>query len=139
MALLGPDPEALAQGFEAVQRHLSQQDTVISLLEQLATQEGPGLQTLAVTDTEVPGGIEIDFPIPGSRRWLVPRLATGGEFAIPKTLVSVLAANNRRLGGTIVNRGSADVKLILATPAAAASQGGLASIFLTAHGGSWDF
>lgn len=139
MALFAPNPETLAQGFEAVQRHLSQQDTVIGLLERLATQEGPGLQTLAVTETEVGGGIEADFPVPGSRRWIIPRVATGGRFKIPNSLVTLLEANNRRLGGTVVNVGEIDVELILANPTTATAQAGLGSIFLRAGGGSWDF
>jgi hypothetical protein len=139
MGLFTPDPEMLAQSYEMINRHLGQQDTIISLLEQAAAEDGPGLQTLAVTEDEVPGGIEVDFPVLGARRWLIPRLATGGSFAVPSSLVTLLPSNNRRLGGTIVNRGEADCKLFLASPARAASQAGLGEIFLTAHGGSWDF
>jgi hypothetical protein len=139
MGFLTPDPEMVQTGYEALQRHSDQQETMISLLQQMATQSGEGLQTLAVSDNEVPAGIEVDFPVEGARRWIVPRLATGGAFAVPTSLVSLLEANNRRLGGTVVNKGENNVRLILASPQTAGSQQGLGEIWLRANGGSWDF
>lgn len=134
-----PDPALVAQSFERVDRYLAGQDTVVSLLEQIANQSGDGLQTLGIAENEVNGGIEADFPVEGARRWIVPRLATGGTFAVPEGLVSLLPANNRRLGGKIVNIGEADVTLTLASPQDAAAQQGLAQIRLKKEGGEWDF
>jgi hypothetical protein len=54
-------------------------------------------------------------------------------------LVKVLESNNRRLGGTIVNKGANNIRLILAPPLTAGSQQGLGEIWLRALGGSWDF
>jgi hypothetical protein len=112
---------------------------MLSLLQQIASQDGAGIQTLAIAEDEVPAGIEVDFPVEGSRRWIIPRLATGGSFAVPTTLVSLLASNNRRLGGTIVNKGEHNIRLFLSSPQTAGTQGGIAEIWLRANGGSWDF
>lgn len=112
---------------------------VLDLLEQIAAQDSAGVQSISVTEIEVKGGVETDFPVPGGRRWLIPRLATGGSFEVPAELVTILEANNRRMGGTIVNRGGVDILLTLANPDTAASQSGLGQIFLKKEGGSWDF
>lgn len=139
MGLMGPDSETIARGYELVDRHMALQQTTVELLQQIANSNNTGLQTLAITEREVPAGVEVDFPVEGARRWIIPRTATGGSFVIPANLVSVLPANNRRLGGTVVNRGELDVLLILASPENASAQQGLAQVHLRAGGGSWDF
>lgn len=140
MALkMGPSPEQIAEGIELVQRHLGNQETTNQLLLDIANASGPGVQTLAITEREVGGGIEVDFPVEGGTRWIIPRLATGGKFVVPTELVSLLHANNRRLGGTIVNAGEHDVWLFCASSKTAATQQGIGPIFLKGGGGSWDF
>lgn len=136
----GVSPEIVEKGYEFSARLFDNQETTNELLKNIADNSGPGVQTLAVTEREVGGGIEVDFPVEGGTRWLIPRLATGGSFTVPQNeYVRVLEANNRRLGGTIVNRGSSPVILILANPNTAASQAGLGELYLSALGGSWDF
>lgn len=141
MAFGMPNGEAVARGYEMAERHFELLETQKLLLEEIRNGAGPGVQTLAIAEQEVPAGIEVDFPVEGSSRWIVPRLATGGSFEIPGSAnpVEILSHNNRRLGGTIVNRGEQDVMLTLASAATAASAQGLGQIFLKAGGGSWDF
>jgi hypothetical protein len=139
MARFGIDPDMVEAGWERADRFLDQHRSTVELLEQVATQGSDGLQTLAITETEVPSGIEDDFPVPGARRWMIPRLATGGAFVIPTTLVKVLEANNRRLGGMIVNNSDAVVTLFLTSAETAAAQQGIGQIVLPPKGGKWDF
>lgn len=136
---LGPSADQIAEGYELVNRHLANQETTNQLLLDIINSSGPGVQTLALTEREAGGGIEIDFPVEGGTRWIIPRLATGGKFTIPETLVKVLDANNRRLGGTLVNAGEHDMWVTCAGAHTAASQAGLGTIFLKSGGGSWDF
>jgi hypothetical protein len=133
------DPTVVAQAQAGMAAHIDTQQRIGELLEQIAQSTGPGLQTIAITEQELGGGYEVDFPVEGAKRWLVPRLATGGEFAIPTSLVKVLDANNRRLGGSIVNLGENPVRLVCANPRTAASQAGLGVLWLRGLGGSWDF
>lgn len=136
----GPGPDAVAKGYEYAERHFDLLETQRHLLEQIANGSGPGVQTLAIAEQEVPAGIEVDFPVEGSSRWILPRLATGGSFEIPTAeIVKILRHNNRRLGGTIVNRGENDLTLFLAGPNMAKSVQGIGQIFLKSGGGSWDF
>jgi hypothetical protein len=139
MAFFTPDPTVVSEAYERADRFMDQQQTIIELLQQAAVESGDGLQTLAITEDEVRGGIEEDFPVEGARRWMIPRLATGGSFTVPLTLVKLLDSNNRRLGGTIVNKGANNISLILAPPLTAGSQLGLGEVWLRALGGSWDF
>lgn len=136
---LGPSAEQIQEGYELVQRHLDNQETTNQLLLDIANASGPGVQTLAITEHELGGGIEVDFPVEGGTRWIIPRLATGGSFAIPTELVTLLSANNRRLGGTVVNKGEHDITLFLAGARAAGATSGIGEIFLKNSGGSWDF
>jgi hypothetical protein len=135
------NPDLVSQAQAGLASHVDSQVQIVALLEQIAQQGGAGLQTIAITDQELGGGYEVDFPVEGGKRWLVSRLATGGDFVVPSAeLVHLLAANNRRLGGTIVNRGAKPVKLILSTRRAAGAQAtGLGPIWLQSGGGSWDF
>src|ERR1700753_1509804 len=137
MPLLGPNAESLAQGYELVQRHLGLMENQNQLLLDIANNAGPGVQTLAITEHELGGGIEVDFPVEGGTRWIIPRLATGGKFAIPTELATLLDANNRRLGGTIVNSGAHNITLFLAGAKRVGSQSGVAPVWLKAEGGSW--
>jgi len=111
--------------------------TIVELLERIAAQEGPGLQTLSVTDREVPAGVEVSFPVAGFQRWLLQRQAVGGRFAVTEAGVQLLIANNRRLGGMIVNNGAENIVLTLADLSTTTSQGGLGEIELL-PGESWD-
>lgn len=139
MARLGPSAAQMAEGYELVERHLGNQETTNQLLLDIANASGPGVQTLAITEHELGGGIEVDFPVEGGTRWIIPRLATGGSFVVPVELVTLLHANNRRLGGTIVNRGAKNIMLFLAGKNTASASQGIGQIWLKAEGGSWDF
>lgn len=138
---LGPGADQIAEGYELVQRHLDNQETTNQLLLDIANASGPGVQTLAITEHELGGGIEVDFPVEGGTRWIIPRLATGGTFGVPTAPVLLLPANNRRLGGTIVNKGAHNINLFLAGPNTVAASGGagIAPVWLKSEGGSWDF
>lgn len=127
------------QAQEAFAAHQASQQMMVELLTSIRDAAGPGLQTFSFTDTEVNGGLEVDFPVPGAERWLLPRLATGGTLAVPESLVLLLPANNRRVAGTLTNAGERNARLFLATAETAGSQGGLGTIFLGKNGGSWDF
>lgn len=140
MSPLMPNKNMMQTGFEFAERHFDNQETIQELLKNIADNSGPGVQTLAITERELGGGVEVDFPVEGGTRWLIPRLATGGSFEVPEGFVQLLEHNNRRLGGTIVNRGTHDVILILASAQTASGQAaGLGEVFLKQGGGSWDF
>jgi hypothetical protein len=128
-----------AQGYELATRVADIQEDQLALLEQIASESGVGLQTLAVTEDAVNAGIEVDFPIEGGKRWIIPRKAIGGKLAIPTSITSVLPSNNRRLGGAIVNIGEKPASIFLASALDAGSQQGLGLIWLRGEGGSWDF
>ncbi len=91
---------------------------------------------LAVTENAPPSVTEIDHPVPGVRRWLLPRVPVGGQIAVAEALGDVLGADQARLGGSIVNSGSKAVVLALCiarnvTPLTA-------RVYLAAEGGAWD-
>jgi hypothetical protein len=113
-----------------------------ALLQRIADQTGAGIQSAAVTDDETPPDLIVDFPIKGSERILIQRSATGGAVGlVVASYANVLPSNNRRIGGTIVNRGEADARLLLTTAqlaGAPGTQGAFGSITLKAGGGSWD-
>lgn len=138
MGLLGPDNEQLSRGFEAVNGHLAQQDEIINLLRRIAGNEGPGVQTLAVSESAIRGGIEADFPTPGAIRWIIPRVPSGGVFTIKTEMVTLLPANTRRLGLSIVNSGEFPVRLFLNKGEVAGAQSGIGTEWLKAEGGAWD-
>lgn len=95
---------------------------------------------LAVTNVGDDPALQKDFPTPGSQRWIVHRLATGGTLLLPAGVpTDALGPNVNRLGGTIVNWGTTVVVLTLANAATDVAQEGLAEIVLNPEGGSWDF
>ncbi|HVA88893.1 MAG TPA: hypothetical protein VNL71_03540 [Chloroflexota bacterium] len=134
----GPDRDQVNAGLGAFNGHLAQQARLIELLERLAVQEGPGVQTLAISESAIRGGIEADFPTPGAKRWIIPRVPSGGVFAIPKeeAMVTLLQPNTRRLGLSIVNSGEHAVRLYLGE--VAGTQAGIGTAWLEPEGGSWD-
>jgi hypothetical protein len=113
------------------------------LLRRIADQSSAGVQSFAVSDGEVQGdGLEVDFPVVGAKRWLIQRTARGGQIVLPNIAeyVDIAPTDNRRVGGTLVNRGEADAVVVLAPAAQAKAAGGaLGTVFLAAGGGSWDF
>ncbi len=125
MQQAGPDPLA---------------DEEIRLLREIATTLRVNPPSLAITDESAPPILNTDYPVKGSSRHVVPRKPVGGLVEVPNIseFVSALIANSNRLGGTIVNRGPADVLLVLA-PFQEASTVAQGPIFLTGDGGSWDF
>jgi hypothetical protein len=133
MAMLGNSSAGLAQRADSALERLN--EVMDLILEALDTR----VEELCITDQANEPGLQKDFPTPGSQRWIINRLATGGNFAIGEADSDVLQANSNRIGGTIVNKGSKPVLLTLAPAAAAKSQDGLAEIWLAQEGGSWDF
>jgi hypothetical protein len=129
------------QSFDLLHLLIDHQETNRELLESIAREAGAGLQTVAITDTEVQGeGVEIDFPVPGGRRWLIARIPTGGAFAIGEgAFTQVALPNPSRLGGTLTNSGAKPAVVVLAEPQNAGAAAGLAQLYVLGNGGSWDF
>jgi hypothetical protein len=130
MAMLS-NPAGLAGRADAMLDRLG--DVLDLILEALDTRT----EQLAVTDVSTDPGLQKDFPTKGAQRWIVHRLSTGGTFAAPTAQTLILASNPNRIGGTIVNAGGTDVRLILTDGKSGAA--GHGEIFLRAGGGSWDF
>jgi hypothetical protein len=130
-----------AQTFDLLHLLIDQQETNRELLEAIAREAGAGLQTVALTDTEVQGeGVEIDFPVPGARRWLVARIPTGGAFAVPETtFVPIAQPNPSRLGGYLTNSGAKPALLLLSEPQNPGAAAGMAQLYLINGGTPWDF
>jgi hypothetical protein len=86
-----------------------------------------------------------NFPNPGHKRYLPTGRAQGSDsLAVPTGIanaVSVCGADSGRLGGTVVNFGANPVVLYLALTdtVAGGNENGLAALWLSASGGSWDF
>lgn len=134
----GPSAEQIANGMDMVDRHFAQQSQVLALLTQIAQDSGAGLQTISIAEQEVQGGLEVDFPVEGSKRWVIPRVASGGSFVVTEALVLLLSANNRRLGGRITNTGEKNLVLKLASANNANANSGIGTITLK-PGEHWDF
>lgn len=135
---MGLVPEStLADAQAALQRHEASQTTIAALLAQMLDQMGTSPITVAVTDTEVSPGAEVEFPVPGTARQTIKRITAGGV-VVPDTaaVTLVVPSDNRRLGGTIINMDTAaGVTLLLADPNQTA---GVARIWLAPGGGAWD-
>lgn len=134
MAMLGNSPAGLAgRADQALDRLNEVMDLILEALDVRTEQ-------ICITDQSPEPGLQKDFPTPGSQRWIINRLATGGNVEIPEAIdTDVLVGNPNRIGGTIVNKGAKPVLLTLAKANAAKAQEGLAEIWLVAEGGSWDF
>jgi hypothetical protein len=126
--------------FDMAQDHLSGQEAVLEQLQLLVEGQDTNVLQLAITDINADPGLQKDFPTPGSQRWLIHRIATGGNVELKSEAIEDVADfNPNRLGGTIVNWGETVVVLFLALASTAKSQGGIAQVVLEPKGGSWDF
>lgn len=100
---------------------------------------------LCVTDREPAQAVQSNFPVPRAKRFIVRRTGQGGTYSIPATTPTLLvAANEARLGGTIVNSGNGAVTLVLTTDLLNPGGGqplsaGAPQLWLSAGGGAWDF
>lgn len=122
------------------QEHMSIQEQILASLHRLEDSMGTSTMQLAVAEIGVEPGLQKDFPVAGSQRQIINRLATGGLFTFAAaTPTDILKANVNRLGGSIVNWGETTVIITLATAATDVAQEGLAEIVLSPKGGSWDF
>lgn len=105
------------------------------ILEALDTK----VSELAITNISNDPGLQKDFPTPGSQRWIIHRIANGGNVILTAaTPTDIVKSNVNRLGGLIVNYGEKPVILTLASTATDLSQDGLGEIAIPANG-SWNF
>jgi hypothetical protein len=90
---------------------------------------------IGVSDAQPREMILDQFPVAGSKRVLVNRTGNGTDgLAVPTTGVLAFAANEARLGLTIVNAGTSPLFLYLSDQA----RKGVPCIWLAANGGAWD-
>lgn len=135
-------PESERAELQAVAAELAQTN---ALLRGLLVNQRADLVHLCVTDREPAEFLMDNFPVPGSRRLIVRRAGAGGTFSLAaSTPTLVCAANENRLGGTIVNAGAGTVTLfgsvdLLEPGTATPLSGGAPQWFLVANGGSWDY
>jgi len=114
-------------------------------LGHLLRQEQAEITQLCVTDREPAQQTMHNFPVPGARRLIVRRAGTGGSPSLAAGVPTlVVAANENRLGGALVNVGNASVTLFLAVDllepgSAQPLTMGAPQIGLNANGGAWDF
>lgn len=139
MSIHGSEDQAMAgQAVWEALHHVAEAQE--RMMEIIGTQAGAGLQTYSISNAEHQGqGLpEKDFPVPGGERWMIQRSAIGGEVALPASPVvtQILNANNRRLGGAVVNRGAKPLILVLGP---AGGGFGAGQLWLAPEGGSWDF
>lgn len=126
-----PDPSHVA-----VAAGLGEQTPILaSILAELRS----GVLQIGAADVRARELVLDQFPVPGSKRVLPYRTGNGSDgLAIGTTgLTLVIAANEGRLGGMIVNAGANAVILYLTERNAPAE--GIPAIWLAASGGSWDF
>lgn len=133
----GPSNEQIASGMAMVDRLFQLLLEQNGLLERVAQESGSGLQTIAITEQGVHGGDEVDFPVPGAKRAVLSRSVVGGSFAVTEAVVSLVQANNRRLGGLITNTGEKNLVLLL-NSSNNSGGGGIGTITLK-PGEHWDF
>lgn len=108
----------------------------LQLLRQIRDTGMGSAANLAVTENAPPTVTEIDHPVPGVRRWLLPRTPVGGQLVVPEALTNVVGADQARLGGSIVNSGTKAIVLALCKAQNVTAI--TARIYLAAEGGAWD-
>ena len=114
------------------------------LLQRLLTNERADVIHLCVTDREPAQLLMDNFPVPTARRLIVRRPGNGGTIPLTAGVATlILPANDNRLGGTVVNFGTANVTLFLSvdllTPGTSTPlPQGSAQIGLNSGGGAWD-
>lgn len=115
------------------QEHVNLQKEILHTLHRLVRdfESQPG--QIAISDDEVNGDLDVQFPVPNANRVLLRRTAISSGPSITSTSSIILPSNSRRLGLSIVNSGAAAVYLGLGN-VAISGQG----IYLAANGGSWD-
>jgi hypothetical protein len=108
----------------------------LQLLREIRDTSKGSPANLAVSEYAPPSVTEIDHPVPGVRRWLLPRVPVGGQITVPEALTDVVATDHARLGGSIVNSGTKAI--VLALTRAKGVTPLTARVFLAAEGGAWD-
>jgi hypothetical protein len=109
----------------------------LALLRQIRDAGLAGAAHLAISGKAPPSITEVDYPVPGVKRWLLPRVPTGGEVAIAEApWTTVLRTNHSRIGGSVVNSGTKAVVLALASENSITAISG--RLYLAPEGGAWD-
>src|SRR6266542_3512907 len=88
--------QVAAQHFAALEK---QTERLSAILDELAA--APGV--IAVTNAEQFSELERGFPTHKARRWTIKRTTSGGVITATVNAAEIIPANNRRLGGRIVN------------------------------------
>lgn len=128
----------------ALAAHAAELATTNALLRAMVTGQRADLVHLCVTDRE-PAQLEMkNFPVPGSKRLIVRRSGQGGTYAVAQnTPLLLVAANENRLGGELVNSGGATITLFLSVdllePGSATPLAGGAAQMALASNATWDF
>jgi hypothetical protein len=105
------------------------------LLASILAELRSGAIEVGVGDVQFREMVLDQFPVPGAKRILAYR--TGNGFAalqVPTTGVLALAANEARLGMSLINTGANAITLYLSDQA----RSGIPTIWLAASGGAWD-
>lgn len=116
---------------------------VVQRLGEQLVAERSGIIQLCVTDRE-PAQFQMrNFPVPGAQRLIVRRPGSGGLFTLTQNIPTVLvAANENRLGLTLVNAGTHAITIFGATdllePGSSAPLAAGAPQAILAAGASWD-
>lgn len=113
--------------------HIHCQRTLVALIEKLITQNESSAPELVISDDDVNGQLEIDFPITGASRALIRRTAVPTTANVNNASSVILPSNSRRLGLSVINTGTVGVTVC---PGVTATQYG--GIWLSANGGAWD-
>lgn len=88
----------------------------VGLLRHLVAQEKSSVTALCVTDREPAQLLMRNFPVPGAQRLIVRRTGQGGQHTLAAGVATQLAAaNENRLGLSVVNTGPNTVTLYLST------------------------
>jgi hypothetical protein len=107
-----------------------------ALLRALLSQERSDIAELCVSDREPPETRMDNFPTPGVTRLIVRRTGNGGIFTLAAAgQAQLLAPNENRLGGRIVNNGANPAVIFLA---ADLLQSGAATQIALPAGAAWD-
>ncbi|HEX3561810.1 MAG TPA: hypothetical protein VHU24_03140 [Solirubrobacterales bacterium] len=117
-----PDPDVAAE---------------LQLLRQIRDVGMGSAANLVVTEFAPQTVTEVDHPVPGVKRWQLPRTPTGGQVEVEEGVFGYVARGDQaRLGGSVVNSGTKAVVLALASPSNVNVLTG--RIYLAAEGGAWD-